>query len=543
LSSTNKLVPPSKSLGYSDIYLDFVADREPSAHFYIARDLEDVAERLDRRSYPRKEMADVLARQNRSYKAGEETFRNIDLLTDPAAVCVFSGQQAGLFGGPLYTLIKALGVCKAAKLYSERLNRPVIPMFWIAGDDHDFEEVNHTRLLNRSGELQTVIYDAPPPLEVPTSEIAFADEEKLAAAKNELQAILGETDFTAELYALIDRAYTPTDNFCCGFGELMAGLTERYGLVFFCPGDSAAKRVAAPLFRQILNQQDELRDLITRTNRDIVQSGYHIQVEKKENACHLFYNLDGRKPVLRVDGHFIVGDQVFHLEDLEARIEEHPQRFSPDVMTRPILQSFLFPTVSQKGGPAEIAYLAQINPIFKLFDIPAPVHRARPTVTIVEKRFEQLMQEYEIEFEDLTGDIEQVVNTVLARSFPPDIEERFRDLRTDVTHRFREFTDKSLEHYPNLQQFSVQSFGRIDYTLKQFEEKVFAQHKKKSKQTRDRIYRLWHALCPQRGLQERSLNAAYFISRYGPDFVDFLYDQLDSEETSHQLVYLSRMVS
>ena len=166
--SAVSLIPPNV-LGYSRIYLDFVAGQKPAADFYLAPSLEAVADRLDRASFDRDKLVDILKQQNRVYKASEKTFHNIDRLLDKKAVCVFAGQQAGLYGGPLLTLVKALGVVKAAVLYEEQLGRPIIPMFWIAGDDHDFDEANHTFVLTRQGELCKNTYQTRPEQELPTA--------------------------------------------------------------------------------------------------------------------------------------------------------------------------------------------------------------------------------------------------------------------------------------------------------------------------------------------------------------------------------------
>ncbi|MDX9858662.1 MAG: bacillithiol biosynthesis cysteine-adding enzyme BshC [candidate division Zixibacteria bacterium] len=536
---TNNLVPPSKALGYSDIYLDFVSGREPSAHFYLSTSLSETAAQLDRKGYERLRLSAILRAQNTAYQSSEAAFAAIDRLERPDSVCVFAGQQAGLFGGPMYTIIKAIAIVKAARLYERQLGRPVIPVFWIAGDDHDFAEVNHFTVLDRAGEPATISYSANPPEEVSTADIRFSDSMELERCHADLRKALGDTDFTPEMYALLEHAYTDRDTFCSAFGKLMASLTKDMGLVLFCPGDAAVKQLAVPFFKQIVMLQDHIHDLLVRTNHEIVESGYHIQVEKKDNSAHLFYNLDGRRPVLRDGDGFVVGEHRFSRTELLGAIDSHPERFSPDVITRPVLQSYLFPTISQKGGPAEIAYLAQINPIFSVFDLPVPVQRARATVTVIESRFEKLMKDYDVTFEDVTGDIELVVNRVLQRSFPQDLEHSFEYLRNDVSRRFREFLQESLEFDPNLQQVGEQAHGKIDYTLKSFEEKVFSSHKKKSKETRDRIYRLWHALYPNRGFQERTLNVTYFLARYGFHFIRVLHDHMDSEETAHQLMYLS----
>jgi hypothetical protein len=139
----------------------------------------------------------------------------------------------------------------------------------------------------------------------------------------------------------------------------------------------------------------------------------------------------------------------------------------------------------------------------------------------------------------LTGDIEQTVNRVLAATFPQDIKQRFQQLRDDVAAQFESFSHESLKFDPSLQEFAKQTLGKVDFSMKAFEGKLFASHKKKSQETRDRIYRLWHTLYPNQGLQERSINAAYFIARYGPGIVSFIYDQMEAEQTAHQLLSLT----
>ena len=537
------LITPSKAMGYTDIYLDFITGQDSAKHFFSSKSVDEVASKLDTVSYDRERIAAILERQNRLYGASHATFANIEKLKKDKALCVFAGQQVVLFGGPLLIMIKAVAIVKAARRYSEQLKRPVVPIFWMAGDDHDLAEINHIWVLNRQGELEKISYETPPKVELPASEITFADATELERSKASLKTALGATEFTPELYELLEKCYNPQDSFVTAFGKLMATLTRDFGLILFSPGDAEVKQHAVPFFQTLLDKQDELHTIITTTNDHVQEQGYHIQVEKKDNASHLFFNLDGRKPVMRNGDDFLVGVKSYGKNQLAQDISKSPDGASPDVLLRPLFQSYLFPVVAQKGGPAEIAYFAQINPIFQLFGLVPPYYQARPSATFVEKRFAELMAEHEITFEELTGDIEQVINRVLATSFPENLEKRFDQLKHDVDSRFSEFVEESLQFDPSLSQFASQTYRKIDFTLKQFESKVFSTHKKKSQQTRDRIYRLWHALYPNRALQERSLNISYFLSRYGFDFIRFMYDKIDCEENAHQIVHLTEMTS
>lgn len=532
------LITATKAMGYSDIYLDYLCGCGSAGSFYRAGSIDEAAAQLDGRQHDREKIAAILTRQNRAYHSSDHTLANIERLRENDALCVFAGQQAGLFGGPMLVMIKALAVVKAARLYSQQLKRPVIPIFWIAGDDHDFEEANHTFVLNRQTEPVRLEYASAPPEELPTAEILFDNAQQLDQAKTLLRETLGQSDFTDELYELIDRCYTPRDSMVSAFGKFMAALTREHGLALFSPGDADVKRLAAPLFKAIVSRQDDLHRILSERNHAISENGYHIQVEKKENSAHLFYNSNGRKPLLRNGNRFTVGDQGLTKEELWARIDSEPEKFSPDVITRPILQSYLFPVLSQKAGPSEIAYLAQINPVFELFGLATPFHMARASTTIVENRFEQLLHDNHIEFGELTGDIEQVINRVLAQTFPASLEKEFALLRRDVNFHVKKFAAETLRFDPGLDKFARQTHGKIDFALKNFESKVFSSHKKKSQEVRDRIYRLHRALYPNRGLQERCINISYFLSRYGFGFIRFLYDSLDSEEKAHQLIDL-----
>ncbi len=536
---TVRLINPSKSFGFSNLYLDFLAGNTPASGLFVSPGYQQTAQKLDGVNFQRKELMDLLTRQNREFGSSEKVFANIQLLADPRTVCVFAGQQAGLFGGPLFSLIKALATVKAAKRRAEELDRPVVPVFWIASDDHDFAEINHTYLLNREGELARVDYPTAPQLPVPVADVRLDDEAAVVGMHAKVQEILGQSEFSPELYRLLAECYRTGEGFVAAFGKLMARLTAEYGLILFSPADASAKRLAAPLFAEIIERQDELHQRMGNTNRRIEQASYHLQVEKNEQATHLFYHHKGRWPIVHRDGGFQAGEVSFSKAELLARIAAEPERLSPDVLTRPLMQSYLFPTLAQMGGPSEIAYFAQINPLFELFGLPAPVHTARPTATLVEKKHEKTMVQAEIAFEDLAGDFEQVINRVMAKSFPQDIEQEFQKLRDEIFGRFEQFSGRSLDFDPSLRDFAQQTSGKVDFALKAFEAKVFAAHKKKQKEVRERLYRLWYALYPNRGLQDRSLNISYFIAKYGPGVVAFLYERLDPDQSAHQLISLS----
>ncbi len=535
----NRFITPSRSLAYSPFYLDFLADHKSARDFFVSPSIEDSARWVASSSYNRPALVEILNQQNMPYGSSTETLASIERLADASSVCLFTGQQAGLLGGPLLTLVKALGVIKRARTYQERLGRSVIPVFWIAGDDHDFLEANHTWLINRDSEPLRISYDAVQDRALPMGETPLNDADALTRMHASLHECLGDTDFTASMYALIDQCYRANETLVTAFGKLMSRLTAGTGLVLFSPYDAQVKQLAAPFFQRVLDRREAIHETLAEANKQLESRHYHLQVEKSEQSCFLFINDNGRKPILCDGSQFTAGERVYTKQELHSLIAEEPQRFSPDALTRPLLQSYLFPVVGQLGGPAEIAYLAQMNHFFEVLQIPAPHHSHRPSLTVVEKRHVKFMSEAGIEFEQLTGDVEQVVNRVLSATFPHDIEANVTSLRDDFKSRFESFTVTTLTFDPTLDEFARQSLGKIDFSLKALEAKLFSSHKKRSKETRERIYRLWHTLYPNHGLQERSLNVTYFLARYGTGFVSYLLDQIDAEQSAHQLISLS----
>jgi bacillithiol biosynthesis cysteine-adding enzyme BshC len=519
------LIPPG-NLNYTRLYLDFLSGSSPAADFYPSQKPASVLTALDAAKFDRNHIIDTLTRQNRMFGSSDAAFRQIERLRDPRTVCVFAGQQAGLFSGPLFTLIKALGSIKLAQAYEQRLGRSVIPIFWIAGDDHDFVEINHAHVLSRTGEVCKLEYKTAPPRPLPAAEIRLDDRAELERVLVELGEYLGHTDLTAELFDLLKRTYTSDDTFVSSFGKFVAALTAEFGLVLFNPADAEVKRQAVPLFETILNNHESIRGTLVSTNKRLRQAGYHLQVEKKDESVHLFCNLDGRQPIMCDGDVFVIGSRRFSRTELLGLLEEAPEKFSTDVMTRPLLQAWLFPVLGQMGGPSEIAYFAQLNGLFPLVDRPAPVYHARPSVTLLERRIEQTMQEFRICYDEVRGDIEQVINRVLGETFPVDLQKDFAEMR------------KAVAFEPGLKETSEQVRGKIDFQLTGFEAKIFSAHKKKSQQTRERIYRVVNSLYPNRTPQERCLNSCGFLARHGFGFVRFLYEHMDAEQTAHQLISL-----
>jgi bacillithiol biosynthesis cysteine-adding enzyme BshC len=536
-------IRPVKEFRLSDLFLDFLEGKPTVRKYFGAESPAKVAEKLSGPKVDRIALSDVLYRQNTVFRAKPTTYNSIEKLRAEDSVCIFAGQQAGLFGGPLFTLYKAVGIVKTARILEKELKRPVIPIFWIASDDHDFEEINRAFFLNQSGKVEKIIYDSPPPGKVSAAEIKLDDEQAYTRLISATQNAFGRTDFTDDLYARLFAAYSQGNNFVTAFGQYLLDILPDFGLVLFTPADKELKRLSKGFFKRLVEGHFQIKRALQETAEALEADGYHLQVEKKESAIHLFYHSPQRTPIHFVGDQFLVAEKKLGLPALMDLIEKHPERFSPDVLSRPLWQSYLFPVIAQTGGPSEIAYFSQIGKLFEVLNLTRPFYYCRPALTIIERRHEIFLHDLGLNLIDLTGDVESLINRITAQSFPKEMEAKISNFREKFEEDFREFFAAARKFDEGLEPMGKQTYGKIDFALGAFEKKIYDSHKKRMESTRGQIYKLAAALFPEKNLQERSLNVNYYIAKYGFGIVDFLADKIDPEIKDHQIVYISEFLA
>ncbi len=532
-------VKEAKQFKYTDLFRDFLKGKPGLKKYLYYDNPAEVVKQMKPPKIDRHLICDILDKQNKAFKSKPETFRSIEKLRQDDTLVIFSGQQPGLFGGPLLTLVKAIGIVKKAILLQSQTGKTVVPIFWIACDDHDFEEVNHSWLPGRDGTVEKVSYLSEDLPAVSVADICFDDETGYNKLIEQTKDILGNTDFTEELYGKLFAAYKRDGNFMRAFARYLTEILPDFGLILFCPYDKDVKTISKSFFKRMAEGHFRNKELMKETEKNLIEDGYHIQAEKKDSAVHLFYHDPERKAIHLEGDSFLVGDKKLGLPALLDLIDKFPEKFSPDVLTRPVWQSYLFPVVAQTGGPSEIAYFCQIGKLFELFGLVQPYIMFRPALTLVEKRQQELMEKYDIKLSDLAGDVEQIINRILADSFPEELGKKLTGFKENMKSDFDDLSDTILETYSNLEPMAQQTYGKIDSALGHLEKKVYSQHKKNNDIIRNRIYKLAAALFPNKTFQERVININYFISRYGFGIVDFMIEKMDINATEHQMIYLS----
>lgn len=529
----------------SQLFKDFLYDFDRVGQFYEkeGRDVASLVERAKRitaQPFARNEVADVLVEENRQAGAGEATFANIERLRQADSVVVITGQQAGLFTGPLYTILKAMTAIKLAeKLRAEGVN--AVPMFWIAAEDHDFEEVNHVRLVNREGQLTTITYTACSPKEgKPVGHVRLADG--IQDNVNELLAALPDSEFIPQLAEEVRAAYRPGANFASAFGKLMMSWLGKFGVVLINPLDDRLKHVAGEIYARAFARTPEFAAQLVKESAALEAAGYHAQVFTSAEAVPLFMLDEGRRTAMvrREDGriHLKGSDKSFAADELLETVKRCPNCFSPNVTFRPIVQDFLLPTVAYIGGPAEIAYFAQLRPNYELLDRVPPVVLPRASVSLIEKRHAKTMSKYNLSFADLFHGLEETLRKVVEESLDANTAALFDETEKVVEEQMEKLRASLATVDPTLADALKGGREKMLYQLQHLRTRFINSRSKRDETTVQQIERLFAVLYPNKGLQEREINFSYFLARYGYELVDRLYENIALDSRDHQVIYL-----
>jgi bacillithiol synthase len=529
----------------SRLYHDFLYDFSRVERFYQAegRELDSLAARavkISAQPYSRDAVADVLVDQNLKAGAGETAMANIERLRQKDSVVVITGQQAGFFTGPLYTIYKALTAIKlAAQLRERGVN--AVPMFWVAAEDHDFEEVNHTRLVNREGQLATITYTACSPKEgKPVGHVKLCEE--ISENIDQLSAALPESEFTPRLIADLRESYQAGASFADAFGRMMLKMMGDYGVVLINPLDDRLKLVAGDIYTRAIELVPEFASQLVKQSAELEAAGYHAQVYTSPEAVPLFMLDDGRRRAIvrRDDGRFYLkgGDKSFDTNELVDTVQRCPSCFSPNVTLRPIVQDFLLPTIAYIGGPAEIAYFAQLRPNYGLLDRVEPVVLPRASFTLIEKRHAKTMSKYGIEFTDLFAGLEEVMKKVVEGSLDQNMTTTFDETEKIIEEQLEKLRHSLTAVDPTLAEALKGGREKIIYQIHNLRTRFIHNRSKRDETMQQQIERLFAVLYPNKNLQEREINASYFLARYGYELIDRLYQETEVGFRDHKLVYL-----
>lgn len=528
-----------------NLFLDFIEEFDNVAKFYSKnfRDKDNYINHFNRliqqdRSH-RNKLAQIIKNQYSTKKVSKETEANIEQLDSPKTIAVITGQQLGLFGGPLYTIYKtitAIKFCKKLKEDYPEFN--FVPIFWLEGDDHDYDEVRTISLLNNENILTDISYNDS--LEEETNRGSIGKlkfNENINLVFEELQKTLRETEFKASLIDFLKTIYSPGKTFLESFSELLFNLFDQHGLIIFNPIDDEVKKLLTPIFRKAITDfQYHSTALVERSAE--LEEVYHAQVKVK--AINLFY-LDEKERLLieptetgelRLKGK----RKKFSFEEILNQIENTPEKFSPNVLLRPICQDFLFSTGFYIAGPGEISYFAQVNPLYEFFSIEEPFIYPRASATIVEQGVNQVLTKYNLSILEIFVDEKELIDKIVRASSELNIEQLFSSANENINNVFKDVSEKIILIDKTLGDLSEKSLQRIQQTLDYLKQKATEAEKRKYETSIRQLSKVQNILYPKNNLQEREINFIYFVNKYGMDFLKWLYDNLTIDKFHHQIL-------
>ena len=467
-------------------------------------------------SIDRELLVRVLESQYANIPTQEAVLENIRALASENTFTLVTAHQPSLLTGPLYYIYKIISTINLAKKLQETYPEyRFVPVFVSGGEDHDFEEVNHAHLFGKKLVWETT----------EKGSVGMMQTESLAPVLEALREVLGSGEPATQIFERIQTAYTRHSVYAQATIELLDGLFGANGLVVFNMNHPELKRRFIPIMEEELFQQSS-RALVEATQLELEAVGFSGQAYVRE--INLFYLREQMRERIMPDGADFVVHQTdlrFTAAQLREELYQHPERFSPNVVLRPLYQEYILPNLAYIGGGGEIAYWLERKRQFEHFGINFPMLVRRNSVLWLEKSTLQRLEKLQLNLMDLMGDTEELI-----KSYVEQHSERTLDLTEEketMSRIFDQVLKKGIEVDPTLEKSILGERTKLLNSFEQLEGKLIRAEKKKFETVINQIRGLKEKLFPNNGLQERHDNFLPYYLKYGTSFFEVLQDNLD----------------
>ena len=540
-----KRIPFSEIPHQSNLFLDYQSNSPKIDKFYSEKHtpLEQLAEKvLGNYKVDREKLCDILLEENKRLGGTIKTFINIRMLRQNDCLAIVTGQQAGLFTGPIYTIYKALSAIKLAKDLKCQ-NIKAVPVFWIAEEDHDFDEVNKTFLLDEECKLNQ-FKNSPQNYEegIPVGYVEF--DISIEKTIENLFTTLLPTEFTSEIKKIIEETYQIGETYSSAFAKLLAGILKDYGIIMLPPLNKKLKQLCSPIFADAIKHSEAINSEILEKNKKLEAENYHTQVLVDETSYPFFLqDRKNKRKALRQNlesGKVIIQKSKEEIEKSELLevAEKFPHFLSPNALMRPVVQDYLLPTLLYFGGGAEIAYFAQNSAIYETLDRPVTPILHRSSFSIISGKQRRNLNKYKLNFTDLFEGEEKISARIVEEFLSNDVALTFAEVEEKINKQLK-YLEKSLSKTePTLAENAANRRQKIMWHIAALRKKYHSAEILKDEVAQRRIKALFSELLPGNSLQERSLNVITFLNLYGMNFIKWLYEAVDTEEKDHQLLIL-----
>jgi bacillithiol biosynthesis cysteine-adding enzyme BshC len=493
---------------------DYLHTFERVAPFFPHKpNLESILSVVRALDYPaarRGEVAAILRQQNELLGGGVDTFANL-VRFESGAAAVVSGQQVGLFTGPCYAVYKALAAVRIAKDLTEQ-GIDAVPVFWMATEDHDLDEVRHTTLFHNGKlvklELPAGVGNAAPVGRVPLG----LEVEALRQAAAEMLGSDGGTELTA----ILNECYQSRETYGSAFGKLFARLLKHAGLILLDPLDLRLHRLAEPLLSRAVEERDAIDEALLQRDKELEAAGYASQVKVTSRSTILFHiSRDGRQVISDGDGKFESGNRTWSKQELLNAVRSEPENFSPNALFRPVVQDFLLPTVTYIGGPAEISYFAQSEVLYRQLLGRMPVMLPRPGFTLLDAKAQRLLKQYGIEVEQVWEGPQELGKRMSASNIPENLATLLQENEAEIQKRLRQWSDAVAVLDPTLKTAVETAQNKIEYQTEKLQQMIGRALDRKSGTVAAHQEFLSNLIYPNKSLQSRELCFLPFAARWG----------------------------
>lgn len=530
--------------GHQNLFLDYLYEFENVADFFANdfRNRENYLKIFRSISESRQDFAsripDIISNQYANLNPSGKTAQNIKKLADKKTLAIVTGQQLGILGGPLYTFYKIITAIKLSQFLSERYDDyNFVPVFWLEGDDHDFNEVRTIKIIDDNNSLVTVGYKEEIEEDDLKQSVGLI---KLDNSINDfftaLEKELKETEFKSSLLQQLKNCFQEGRTFKAAFRDLIFNYFDNYGLVIFDPQTDEVKQLLKPIFKKEINDFRIHTEQLVHVSATLEEL-YHAQVKVK--PVNLFLRVDeGRHSIEPVENEFRLRRKrkSYTQEQLLEVLENEPDKFSPNVLLRPICQDYLLPTAFYIAGPSEIAYFAQLKPLYELYNIVEPIIYPRSSLTILENSIAGSLDKFSIGINDVFVDVENVKKRIINSVEQSSVDEMFSDISNQLENSFDQLKEKLFDLDKTIADSSNRYRDKILGTIAELKSKAEKAQQKKYEVTLRQIDRAAVHLFPNSNLQEREINFVYFVNKYGDEFLKRIFDELQINKFEHQVI-------
>ncbi len=509
---------------------EYLAQSQAIQHYFHYRfdnhvDYKKRLEELNERSFMRTEIAHHIEEFMAGLPTSNQVEKSLEKLKMPNSTVVIGGQQAGILTGPLYTINKVLSIILLAKQKEEELNIPVVPVFWIAGEDHDYQEVNHV-FIQKNNKIEKKIYPEKM-LNKPMVSNIHLNQELCKQWVEEIVQSFGETTYTKELLQFLEEAIVKSKTYVDFFAFIIMHLFKDSGLLLIDSGDEKLRKLEKEFFLQQINNFEEITNRVKMQQSELQANGFANTIDISSKAVNLFYYDENHNDRILLEfdttRNLFIGKEghiQFTWDQMLEIASEFPEKLSNNVVTRPIMQEWLFPTLAFIAGPGEIAYWAELKQAFEFFKLKMPPIVPRINITFLDRSIETDMNELSLDLiETLTNGTEKEKRTYLQSLKDNKLEMLFEKTKQDFIRNYEQIESYIRNKDRGILPLLKKNEERLIREIMFMEDKLENVTQKKHEVVINKFDRVENALWPAGSPQERVLNGLYFINQYGPSII------------------------